>query len=68
MTPEEIAFEEATKASITLDQRLNLGTFILATATDTFLCGVMIIQSIEYWTYSKDDRKFNKASVVSRNE
>ncbi|WVQ67106.1 uncharacterized protein L199_005300 [Kwoniella botswanensis] len=64
MTPEEIAFEEAAKASITLDQRLNLGTFILAAATDTLLCGVMIIQSIEYWTYSQDDRKFNKASVL----
>nr|XP_019044200.1 hypothetical protein I302_07482 [Kwoniella bestiolae CBS 10118]OCF23130.1 hypothetical protein I302_07482 [Kwoniella bestiolae CBS 10118] len=64
MTPEEIAFEEAAKASLTLNQNLNLGTFILASGTDALLCGVMVTQMMEYWTYSAHDRKFNKGCVL----
>ncbi|WWC64641.1 uncharacterized protein I303_107252 [Kwoniella dejecticola CBS 10117] len=63
MSEEAIAFEQAAKESITAHQNINLGTFFLATATDMLLCGVMIIQLIEYWTFSRDDRKFNKTIV-----
>ncbi|WWC64661.1 uncharacterized protein I303_107272 [Kwoniella dejecticola CBS 10117] len=65
MTPEQLeaALEEAAKASIDLHHNLNLGTFFVASACDTLLCGVMIVQLINYWTWSKNDRIFNKAIV-----
>ncbi|WWC91637.1 uncharacterized protein L201_006583 [Kwoniella dendrophila CBS 6074] len=58
------AFEQAAKASIDLYHDLNLGTYMVATAVDTFLCGVMIVQFFDYWNYSRDDRRFNQIMVL----
>nr|XP_019044225.1 hypothetical protein I302_07508 [Kwoniella bestiolae CBS 10118]OCF23155.1 hypothetical protein I302_07508 [Kwoniella bestiolae CBS 10118] len=63
MTPAE-ALEQAAKESVDYNHNLNLGTFIIAAGTDTLLCGVMIVQLINYWTFSKGDRMFNKSIVI----
>ncbi|WWC91630.1 uncharacterized protein L201_006576 [Kwoniella dendrophila CBS 6074] len=66
MTPDQlaVAMEAAAKASIDSHHNLNLGTFFVASATDTLLCGIMMVQLINYWTWSKEDRWFNKSIVI----
>ncbi|KAK6909524.1 hypothetical protein I203_103544 [Kwoniella mangroviensis CBS 8507] len=58
------ALEIAAKESVDYNHNLNLGTFIIASGTDMLLCGMMIVQLINYWTWSKGDRMFNKSIVI----
>ncbi|WWC91666.1 uncharacterized protein L201_006612 [Kwoniella dendrophila CBS 6074] len=59
-----LSVEDFAKLSINMNRNVNLGTYFIATTTDLLLCGVMIVQFVEYWTYSRTDRKFNKAVVI----
>ncbi|WVW86086.1 hypothetical protein I302_108125 [Kwoniella bestiolae CBS 10118] len=56
--------EQAAKEVMEYDRTLNLGVFIVSFGADALLCGVMIVQMINYWTWSEGDRMFNKAIVM----
>ncbi|WVQ72659.1 hypothetical protein IAR50_002218 [Cryptococcus sp. DSM 104548] len=62
ITPEQ--FEAASKAFIDRAHNTNLGLFVVASGTDAFLLGILILQVIDYWKYSYDDKWLNKAIVI----
>ncbi|WVR07729.1 hypothetical protein IAU60_004772 [Kwoniella sp. DSM 27419] len=57
-------FETYARMFVSLHHNLNIATFLVSGATDALLCGYMFIQAADYWTYSEDDKLFNKIIVA----
>ncbi|ODN77698.1 hypothetical protein L202_04843 [Cryptococcus amylolentus CBS 6039] len=62
LTPEQI--ELAAEAFITGAHDINLGLFVVASGTDAFLLGILILQVIDYWKYSYGDKWLIKTIVI----
>ncbi|WVQ84700.1 hypothetical protein IAT38_006856 [Cryptococcus sp. DSM 104549] len=59
------AYEAGAKAFVNQFHDINLGTFVMAMATDSVMFGLMIVQTIDYWRWSGEDKRMNKIIVAT---